>query len=397
MARENEPPQIPQGGENVFSWDRGEIEAAFKHLDTTDAQDQAQKYGSAATLWDQGLETFKRSIHGSIAEAWEGASADAAKLAINQYTDDAANLTDLFAGISNDIKTAGTQIVEMKNSIPEANHHSWTANIWPPRAAEEQRTIAKADGDARDAMLRKYVQPFAGLDGNVPVVPAAMNPLKPGDPTGGIPTGGIPTVPGVPTGPGGPGTTPGNPGNTPGTPNQDQPGGQQHPDGQQPGTQTTPTSAPVSTTATNPSGPTGTTPGTVPSSVTPGTPTMPSGTFPAGTYPGGPGSPDIPGTEPGGPGRSVPGMPGTSRPGQNPAAALGGRPGTAGLAGMSGMGGMGAPGRGKGDEENEREHKTPDYLITEENTRELIGDLPRTIPGGVIGGDRQDDDGARPR
>jgi hypothetical protein len=51
---------------------------------------------------------------------------------------------------------------------------------------------------------------------------------------------------------------------------------------------------------------------------------------------------------------------------------------------MSGMGGGGA-GKGKSDEENT--HKIPDYLINAANTEELIGEVPRTVPGGVIGAD----------
>ncbi len=61
--------------------------------------------------------------------------------------------------------------------------------------------------------------------------------------------------------------------------------------------------------------------------------------------------------------------------------AAAGAAGRAGAAGMGGMGGMGA--KGQGDED--KEHKSADYLVTEENTNELIGDMPMVAPP-TIGG-----------
>ncbi|MET9232167.1 PPE domain-containing protein [Lentzea sp. NPDC003310] len=58
-----------------------------------------------------------------------------------------------------------------------------------------------------------------------------------------------------------------------------------------------------------------------------------------------------------------------------------GAQGRAGAAGMGGMGGHGAKGQG----EDDLEHKSADYLITEENTNEIIGDMPMVAPP-TIGG-----------
>jgi uncharacterized protein YukE len=64
--------------------------------------------------------------------------------------------------------------------------------------------------------------------------------------------------------------------------------------------------------------------------------------------------------------------------------AAGGAAGAAGRAGAAGMGGMGGHGaKGQGDEDTE--HKTADYLVTEENTNEIIGDMPMVAPP-TIGG-----------
>jgi uncharacterized protein YukE len=61
-----------------------------------------------------------------------------------------------------------------------------------------------------------------------------------------------------------------------------------------------------------------------------------------------------------------------------------GRGGAAGRAGGAGMGGMGGQGQ-KGQGEDDLEHKSADYLITEENTNEIIGDMPMVAPP-TIGG-----------
>lgn len=83
-----------------------------------------------------------------------------------------------------------------------------------------------------------------------------------------------------------------------------------------------------------------------------------------------------------------------SRPGAGAAAGVGaaeeggvgGGPGAAaGARGASGAGGMaGGQGRG-GKKEEDSEHKSAAYLVSEED--EIVGDLPATLPaGGVIGG-----------
>ncbi|MCP2249109.1 PPE domain-containing protein [Lentzea aerocolonigenes] len=58
--------------------------------------------------------------------------------------------------------------------------------------------------------------------------------------------------------------------------------------------------------------------------------------------------------------------------------------GAAGRGGAAGAGGMGGHGQ-KGQGEDDLEHKSADYLITEENTNEIIGDMPMVAPP-TIGG-----------
>lgn len=159
----------------------------------------------------------------------------------------------------------------------------------------------------------------------------------------------------------------------------------------------------------------------------PGLPGIP----PAGFPPGGGGRPGVPGrlTGPGGrPGAGNPGGgaggrggggagggPGAGRPGGlgglggaaaaakgfGPGGAAGvmgnqqggfgpqgsggaGVSGAAGRGGAAGAGGMGA-GAGKGQGDEDKEHKSADYLVSEDNTNDIVGDMPMVAPP-VIGG-----------
>ncbi|MGQ4617302.1 WXG100 family type VII secretion target [Nocardia sp. R7R-8] len=384
--QENEPKQIPGGGEYVGAWSHAEIRNAFAGLNTHNTYNAAVQYSNAATLWDQGVETFARSVISSISQAWEGAAAEAAKDAIKRYTDDARKLEPMLTRLSNQINESAAAIVDTRNAIPGYAAHSWTANIFPWRAAEEERSRNNAEEGARDAMNNIYVTRFADYDAKVPVLPVGVNPTQPleastpvpGSPgmyTGGNPTG---SGPGTSSSPAGTDNK-----NVDGQPDQSTENAGDQPTEQ---TQATPQTTPTgyNPTATD----TGTPSPTDPAKTTPAA-TTPAGTTPTGTNPGSPhtpglGVPGSPETRSGAPGRSVLGTPGA--PGGTPMAAA-----VNASRAASGMPGMMAPGMGGargGKSEEESEHKIPDYLINQENTDELLGELPKTVPGGVIGGER---------
>lgn len=369
----NESTKIPPHGENVFHWERTEIEDAFKPLDPKVAHDSAMSYSNVATQWDQGLETFARSVQSSIAEAWEGSAADSAKNAITRYVTDAHNLTQLITQLSNDMQSAAEGVRAVANGIPEANHHSWTANVWPPRAHEEENTKNEATAGARSAMLINYVDKFAEFDGRVPVLPTALDPTNPLDISG-------PTKSGDGSESSGPGGTAG-PSTTGGTGN---PGGENSEQKTEDKTADEPTSTDTDTSATTP---TSTNPSTTPSTTasdTPTTTTPSSATTPSSTTTGtgSPGSPASSGATTPSPGRTVSGTPGTTSTTTPTAAAA---TSSTARSGMSGMGGMGA-GAGRGKSDDDGTHKIPDYLINAANTEELIGEIAKTVEGGVIGG-----------
>ncbi|MQY21631.1 WXG100 family type VII secretion target [Nocardia macrotermitis] len=377
MTAQNEPARIPHDGENVFAWSRQDIQDAFEHLDTTDAQAQAVKYATMASEFDQGLETFKRSINRSITEAWEGASAEAAKAAISEYTKDAANLTDLLSGIGTGISTAADAVVKTKNGIKPAAQHSWTTNIpflGRAQAQSEEHTRTQNESDTRSAMLQHYVTEFKKTDSSLPVLPASLNPIKTDKNPGPGVTNPGPTAPTTSTGPDSTNSKDKNSSDKNSKDSKDSTDQNQSNNQNQ---STNPNSSNANTSSnasTTPSSLDSTTPSSV-------TPSSYSGT---GAYSGtgGLGGNAGDNSSGGGAGRSVPG---TGTPNAAAAAAAANSRSGTSSAGMNNMGGMGGANQGKRDED--KVHKTAEYLTNVENGELLIGELDKTIPGGVIGAD----------
>ncbi|ATL65162.1 WXG100-like domain-containing protein [Nocardia terpenica] len=381
--------QIPNGGERAQTWLNGQLKDAFDPLNVDNARAVRDQYVSVINLWQQGVGTFARSIHRSISEAWEGVSAEAAKTAITNYANAAQDLTTPLQQLANNVNDCAEAVVKTKAAIPDTVHIDATSWLNP----FHRHTLEQRQGEHRqqawEAFTRLYVDPLAGIDAKIPILPAASNPTHPESTTPGLD--------GTGSGSGGDwqGGTPhtneqgGGPDESrgPGDPSQPAPDSQQ-PGQQQPASGQSPDASGRVGSGTNPAG---VDPSSVlPSSLDPSTTsTTPSGVSSTGLHPGG-GSGGLGGfgggAVPGGPGRSIPG---TSAPGvgQNPAAAAA-RAAGAGSPGMTGMPGMGAPAKGKGGDE-EKTHKRADYLTNEDNTRELLGEEPRTIPG-VIGGDYRD-------
>ncbi|WP_039799448.1 hypothetical protein [Nocardia araoensis] len=380
-----ENPRIPNGGEHPDSWGHSEIIDAFEPLDNGGAFMQADKYWQARSEWEQGVETFARSIQTSIAQAWSGPAAEQSKNAIAKYTSDAQNLTTSLEELYCRVRDAATAIANTKKALPDLVNIPFEDRIFHPRRWNLSSERFLAEQSARVAMQEHYVQPFSEMDGKIPVLPTPVGPTAsvdiPAPPPGGYhsddsgPTsnhsGNGPTT----TDSGTPGAKDGD-GKPDETSTEEQ---QQSTDESTQDQQSSDTTA--SDTTTKPAG-------VDPTSTTPASTTDPTKTAPAGTpsphSPGAPGSPGTPSisNQPQ-PGRSVAGAPGTPNTSANPAVAA---RATSGLRGTSGMPGMMAPGARGGGKDDESEHKTPDYLITQENTDELLGEPPRTLPGGVIGG-----------
>lgn len=367
---------IPRGGENPNNWEHPEIKDAFDPLLVEDATNQADKYWQMRQLWEQGLDTFIRSTRVSLAQAWSGPAADQARQAIEDYIDKQARpVTPALEALSTGVRAAADAIVRTKHSVGEPLQTDSVKGFFNRWLNGDE--ISRRTERARVAMATHYITPFSELDTKIPVIPVPTGPTGtsdiPAPPPGGYPGTSNPTTSDTSN----PAGTP--PGGTPTGRVPDDP--ESEPQQEAPGDQASrPAATTPSDTATTPAGtelPGSTTP-TIPASTTPAGLTTGPGS-PGGTPSGAaPGSPDSQA-----PGRTVAGAPNTAQ-GAPAGAATAAASTASGTRGMTGMPMAGAAGRG-GGKDDESGRSTPDYLISQENTDELLGEIPRTIPGGVIG------------
>ncbi|MGC0365502.1 hypothetical protein ABH922_003486 [Rhodococcus sp. 27YEA15] len=382
-----------------------------------------QSFGTAI---EASLSQFQGAVATSITEGWQGRGGSAAAAAVVDYARNGGDLCARVALVSNKIDEASTALDEVKRSMPPADKPEWWKslidNVPGPTFKQAAHESEEAERQARQVMKDVYMPQLRRADDQVPILPAAFDPTAA---AGGE----------VPSSPGGSGHSPGGGGYSPGggqTYNQTPGGGfggsswptdaragddassgadaRPDPSAVGPGTS-------VDGSGENP-GRQGSYAGGSPASAS----VEPAGTVAASALPqtgdaaqrsggvGGAGVGGSPSTAAFGPGAGAsgtgsgasgggaggfvgPGGPAVGARGQLPGATAGvpggafggGAPaGQSGAAGagrstmMGGMGGM-APGRGAGGSEDDV-HETPGYLVTMDNSNELIGDLPMVSP-----------------
>ncbi|MFE3444449.1 hypothetical protein ACFXNW_15580 [Nocardia sp. NPDC059180] len=426
---QNELPQI-KDGENPENLAHAQINGAFTPLNTTEGFSAANKFTEIENKWTDGVRVFAARIQRSSAAAWEGPAAESARSALSNYTTRAQDLSPVMQALASRVYGAVDSINSTKRELPEVieKGKTWTPTLMPGTSAIARTARDDAESTARAVMGTHYVDPFVKADSEIPVLPKPDDPTQPlippvkpptkgrdweggGGDTGGENGGGDDRGGGDQGDPETTGETE-DPTEVPEEPSTEPTGEEQ-----EPGTTT------ASTDTTDPSTtPTGFTSRTSDSSLPSTTPAgvNTAGYSPSGTSGGGAGgsagggdrggsgvggggsggsgsgsggsgsggSGSGSGGEKPGAGRSIPGGPGAAA-GQAGVAGAAARTAAAatgrGMTGMP-MGGMGA-GAGRGGSSTEEEHKTPDYLITAENTDELLGEVPKTVPGGVIGCD----------
>ncbi|NEW50977.1 hypothetical protein GV792_13005 [Nocardia cyriacigeorgica] len=424
---QNELPRI-KDSENPDNLAHAQINGAFTPLNTTEGFSAANKFTEIENKWTDGVRVFAARIQRSSAAAWEGAAAESARTALSNYTTRAQDLSPIMQALASRVYGAVDSINSTKRELPEVieKGKTWTPTLMPNTSAIARTARDDAESTAREVMGTHYVDPFVKADSEIPVLPKPDDPTQPLIPPvkpptkgrdwegGGGDSGGE-NGGGNDTGGGDQGGTESGGETEEPTEVPEEPGTEPTGEEQEPGTTTASTATNDPFTA--PSGITSRTTDSSPYSTSPAGINT-AGYSPAGTSGGGAGGsaggggrggPGVGGGGSGGSGsggssggsgagaggekpgagRSIPGGPGAV-PGQagvagaaaaRTAAAATGR----GMMGMP-MGGMGA-GAGRGGSSTEEEHKTPDYLINAENTDELLGEVPKTVPGGVIGGD----------
>ncbi|WP_040817931.1 WXG100 family type VII secretion target [Nocardia jiangxiensis] len=383
MAVTTEPGQIPGDGEHPDNFSHWDIYNKFNPLNTANGHTAAQQYNDLANKWSAAADFFASRIRQSSSAAWQGNAAEASRTAISNYAQRAEDLTEALKAMSAQVTAAVDGVNGTKNGVAVPMQHVsrwnfWDGDLFGHHGIRSKKAIDQARDDARLAMKNNYVKNFVDADKQIPVVPKPneiSNPLYSYTPSSSYTpnSGNGPSVPG--------GSTSGTSGDS----------------GSQSGTsssQSDSTSAAGYSSSSMPSmsgyssstatSPTGYYSGTSPTSTTP------SNYSGVGSGSGGDSALNGLGSATGGGlGKSVAGT------GSNAAAAAANAAKAAGTnSNMAGMGGMGgAAGKGKG--EDDKEHSLPDWLRNMENAEELLGPAPKSIPGGVIGGDFDQDPNTR--
>ncbi|MBF6062820.1 hypothetical protein IU500_13435 [Nocardia terpenica] len=327
-------------------------------------------------------------VHNSIAQGWEGATADALGQATRQYVNDLGDIHTVMNGVQLRIQSAAYGAETVKATVPPIPPPGPAALVpgadSPAQAVGQTAAESEAEQTAQWAMENHYRPTYLPAGQQIPTF---TTPSQPGDGSAG-PTAGTNSAGWSPQQPGG------------GT------GSNASPDGRSVGADNTkdPGQKQADPTTTDPAAASANSPGgqenVAPGSSGPGA-TMPAGTEPAattpasagaggGAYGGDPGRAGI--ATPGigglggigggrsgsaGPGKSIPGGPLTGNPASSP---LGGAGRPAATSGLPGSPGMGMPGgKGKGEEDRERKGR-PELLVHERNKVDLVGEPIPAVP-----------------
>ncbi|MCZ4569174.1 hypothetical protein [Rhodococcus erythropolis] len=377
---------------------------------------------------ESGIGKFQNDVNGAITEGWQGRGGSAALEAVLAYSADAGELKVRVDLISNKIEEAKIALDEAKRSIPAPDGASTVERFLSlvPGATwkQAQYEAEEAERQARQVMKDVYLPYMKRADDQVPILPAAFNPVTGsggagsggagsggafgGGGSGGGMASGTGNGLGAPSASGG-GVGGGVDGGNSGGANPAGDGSGQNPLGpnsgngdNRSGVDTQGNSGADAARSANDSGPAGTTAahagplsaGAAPDGLARATPNgaqlgsgVPSGLVGSGSGGGSAGGIGTGGfgpggaLGPGGPGGGG-GLAGGGRGGVN---GTGGTSATGAQSGRGAMGGVGgmAPGRGQGQDED-NVHDTPGYLVTVENGNALSGDLPMVSPA-VLG------------
>lgn len=375
---------------------------------------------------ESGIGKFQNDVNGAITEGWQGRGGSAALEAVLAYSADAGELKVRVDLISNKIEEAKIALDEAKRSIPAPDGASTVERFLSlvPGATwkQAQYEAEEAERQARQVMKDVYLPYMKRADDQVPILPAAFNPVTGsggagsggafggGGSGGGMASGtgnglGAPSASGGGVGGVGGGVDGGNSGgaNPAGDGSGQNPSSSSSGNGDnRSGVDAQGNSGADAARSANDSGPAGTTAahagplsaGAAPDGLARATPNgaqlgsgVPSGLVGSGSGGGSAGGIGTGGfgpggaLGPGGPGGGG-GLAGGGRGGVN---GTGGTSATGAQSGRGAMGGVGgmAPGRGQGQDED-NVHDTPGYLVTVENGNALIGDLPMVSPA-VLG------------
>ena len=408
------PDVFPPALENFSAISLGDLQNNTKSINHGDMSTYAQMWTNASQQLAQNNQQFNDAIGKIVGNQWRGSAADQAKSGIDSYTNETGNLVDALNVVGGKMGQAASGFAQTVAQMPTEVHHNIADKIGESIAGQFLGSMGSngfsklvgADHRTHDqavqVMNNVYAPTGTASDSRTPSLPDALNiinggPNVPSGPTG--PSGpnspfdfGGPHDQGGPSGPVGP-STPVQPSSV--GPSQTQPSSVDPSSVDPSSTQTSPAAAstgsdPLSQlgkTAQQGLGGVGDGSGS-PSSTTPAAAALGT-TGAGGTRAGGAGAGLGGGSlgSSGGAGSKSPlGSPslgGAMAGGPSSGAAGGMAAGAPGRAGASGAGMMPHGAKGKGDDD--KEHKSADYLINLDNGNELIGKMPKVAPP-VLGG-----------
>ncbi|MGW5137633.1 hypothetical protein ACWEPH_00980 [Nocardia beijingensis] len=376
---------VGHGGRDPAYIQRMEEFAGLSHQEIYEKA-QAMQPGvmhSSAQAWKKIGDAFLANIMGlnaklrtSIAQGWEGSSADAVQAATQRFLNELGDIQDVVQGVYQRIEASAFGAEVVKAQIPPVPRSAPIPALAgaesPAQAVAQQAIEQEAHQTAIWAMRNHYVPTYEPAGQGVPTFVAPSSPANgAGQPvsnglgsTAGFANGNQQVGSGSsePTAPGGPDTQ------------------------GEPGTETagvSPAAAAADSTGSQGSSPqtTGTPASTTPAGVSPGN-TTPTGAAPA-SAPGQPSSriPGLPGpvtsASPGGPGHSVR-SPGAGNPSGVPGGVAARHAASAGMPGMPGMMPPGA--RGKSSDDDKEHQGRRELLVHERNKIDLVGERTPTTP-----------------
>jgi uncharacterized protein YukE len=378
--------------ENFHSdqWDHARIASAVAGMDVELVSGIARAWTELGTTAHDAIVEFSDAIKKTIAESWQGAAASAASGETQRYSSSAAQAQEQLHGVAAALTPLAETVASLRSQVPE----TIGTGLWDkltPWDTDTEDEYYRREGEAREKMAAIYNPGLATSDGNVPsfttpesIVDVRSGQTGPGnEQASGTPSSsdrvGAPSV-GQPTSGEAPASDPSAVSAGDGAP---------APDDTQPDAATAPSTAATAPASTAPASVTGDQTQSRPGLAQGVDSSAGAGSRSAGAGAGGGAAGGI-GVGGLGGGVGAGNRAGSvARPGSTPGAAgvaTGGRTG-AGMRGTGPMGGGmmggGGAGAGKGGGED-KEHKTPDYLITLDNGNELIGKLPLVSPP-VIG------------
>lgn len=384
-------PAVGPHMENFDSMDHSEIKRLVETLNPGSVLESAQSWRKAEQMMTQLSGTFRNDIQNIIAADWEGDAATRAQSAVNTYVSESDNLGHALNIVGSKLEWAYTGFDQTKRTLPEPDSRSFadilrggamTVLGMPGGISKIVDDGNEAQAQAREIMNTVYKPVVYETDSGVPKLPAAYNPIanpsgdRPGDPSipGGTPPQIHPTIDGKQQG-----VEPRTPSGV----------------GQQPNDQTSPASTDPAAQVPNSNQGAGQPAAGLPGAgSSAGDQTRSTGvTSPLAASVGSGGGAGLGGGSGSGMGGGAGGRPlggpslgsGSLAAGAVPGPG-GGPGGSAAAAGRAGAPGGGmAPGAGKGKGDDDKEHKTPSYLVSVDNGNELIGELPKVAPP-VLGG-----------